>query len=196
MKKILISFILLLSVPLVSCSTIQVSEDFDPSTDFSSLKTFAWQSTEQEKTGDIRIDNPLLDKRIRESVNRSLSEKGFQTSDQSGHDFYVAYKMTIQRRIESDNVSTGIGVGFGTYGRRGGVGISTGGSVNEYDEALIVIDIINAEDNELLWRGTSTSRVSQHSTPEKTTEAINENIEKIMAQFPPGKKQEEGSNSD
>ncbi|MFC1862494.1 DUF4136 domain-containing protein [Thermodesulfobacteriota bacterium] len=185
MKKPLLSFILLLSIPLLGCSGIQVSQDYDISMNFSDLKTYTWQTTEQEKTGDIRIDNPLLDKRIREAVEHALIEKGYQNESQTKPNFYVAYKMTIQKRLETDNVSTGIGFGFGTYGRRGGVSVSTGGRVNEYDEALLVVDIINSENNELLWRGTSTSRVSQHSTPEKTTESINRTIAKIMEQFPP-----------
>ena len=179
-------FIMLCFIIFLGCSSVQVSQDYEPTTNFSNLKNYKWQSNEQEKTGDIRIDNPLLDKRIREAVDRSLSEKGYQSDNQSSYDFYVAYKMTIQKRIETDDISTNIGFGLGTYGRHGGIGISTGRRVNEYDEAMIVIDIFNSKDNDLLWRGKSTSRMSQHSTPEKTTEFVNKIIEKIMAQFPPG----------
>jgi hypothetical protein len=185
MKKYTI-LIMLCFIIFLGCSSVQVSQDYEPSVNFSNLKNYRWQSIEQEKTGDIRIDNPLLDKRIREAVDRSLGEKGYESDNETSYDFYVAYKMTIQKRIETDNLSTGIGFGFGTYGRHGGIGVSTGGRVNEYDEALIVIDIINAKDNDLLWRGKSTSRMSQHSTPEKTTKSVNKIIEKIMAQFPPG----------
>lgn len=184
MKKYII-FFMFYSIIFMGCTSAQVSQDYEPSANFSKLKNYKWQSIEQEKTGDIRIDNPFLDKRIREAVDRSLSEKGYQSSNQTNYDFYVSYKMSIQRRIESEDFTTGVGFGIGTYGRHGGVGISTGGRVNEYDETLIVIDIINSEDNELLWRGTSTNRMSQHSTPEKTTESVNKIIEKIMAQFPP-----------
>jgi hypothetical protein len=184
MKKYAI-FIVLCFIIFLGCSSVQVSQDYEPSADFSNLKNYKWQSSEQEKTGDIRVDNPLLDKRIREAVDQSLSEKGYQIGNQTSYDFYVLYKMTIKRRIDSDNISTGVGFGIGSSGSFGGIGINTGGRVNEYDEALIIIDIISAEDNKLLWRGKSTSRMSQHSTPEKTTESVNRIIEKIMAQFPP-----------
>ena len=166
MKKYTISIMLCLII-FFGCSSVQVSQDYEPSANFSNLKNYKWQSTEQEKTGDIRVDNPLLDKRIREAIDHSLSEKGYQSGNQTSFDFYVSYKMTIKRRIEADNINTGVGFGIGSSGSFGGIGISTGGRVNEYDQALIIIDIISSEDNELLWRGKSTSRMSQHSTPEK-----------------------------
>ncbi len=50
------------------CHSIQVSQDYDSSKDFSSLKTYEWQAKSQPKTGDIRVDNPLLDARIRSAI--------------------------------------------------------------------------------------------------------------------------------
>jgi hypothetical protein len=42
-----------------------------------------------------------------------------------------------------------------------------------------------ASNSDLIWRGTGTRRVSQHSDPEKRTKNINETVDKILAQFPP-----------
>jgi len=172
-------------VIFIGCSGIEVSQDYDVAADFSNLKTFDWYLAEQKKTGDLRVDNLLLDSRIRKAVDRLLAQKGYQRISQGTPDFYVGYKYAILTRIGSERVSTGIGFGFGGSGSFGGIGVGTGGDVREYDEGMLVIDITDTKNGKLLWRGTGTRRVSRHSDPEKITKEVNENVEKILAQFPP-----------
>ncbi len=169
----------------IGCSGIEVSQDYDVAADFTNLKTFDWYLAKQKKTGDLRVDNLLLDSRIRKAVDRLLAQKGYQKISQGTPDFYVGYKYAIFTRIGSERVSTGIGFGFGGSGSFGAIGIGTGNEVREYDEGMLVIDITDTKNGKLLWRGTSTRRVSRHSNPEKITKKVNENVEKILAQFPP-----------
>jgi hypothetical protein len=61
---------------LTACSSVQVNMDYDPTEDFSTYKTFAWLPKSSEPTGDYRIDNELLDARIRAAVDRNLQERG------------------------------------------------------------------------------------------------------------------------
>ncbi len=167
------------------CHSIQVSQDYDSSKDFSSLKTYEWQAKSQPKTGDIRVDNPLLDARIRSAINDSLSKKGYQKITQGRPDFNVAYKYQVRSKIESDNVKVGVGFGRGSRGRYGGIGVESGSNISQYDEGMLVIDLNDASKGDLLWRGTGTARVSQHSKPEEITKGVNEAVEKILSQFPP-----------
>ncbi len=178
--------LILLSVSIFfGCSTVQVGQDYDPAKTFSHLRTYDWQSKIQEKTGDPRVDNPLIDTRIRKAVDRSLMGKNYPKVSNGTPDFYVAYQFVIHRKIESDSLQSGVGFGFGSYGNFGGIGIGTGGDISEYDEGMLIIDIIDAKSGGLLWRGTGTRRVSLQSDPEKTTQNVNETVDKIMAQFPP-----------
>ena len=170
---------------LWGCHSIQVSQDYDTSKDFSSFKTYDWQTKNQPKTGDIRVDNPLLDARIRSAINDSLSKKGYQKITQGSPDFHVAYKYQVRRKIESENVGVGIGFGRGSRGRYGGIGIDSGRNISEYDEGLLVIDLNDASKGDLLWRGSGTARVDQHSQPEEITKRVSEAVEKILSQFPP-----------
>ena len=167
------------------CSTLIVSQDYDLKANFSGLKTYAWQSETHQKTGDVRVDNPLLHSRIRSAVDHFLLGSGYRKVSQGAPDFYIKYQYSIRSKVESDNLDGGVGFGIGTYGRHGGIGISTGGSVNTYDEGMLVIDIIASGSKDLIWRGTGTRRISQHSNPEETTKNVNEAVEKILAQFPP-----------
>lgn len=170
---------------LGGCSSMQVSQDYDLSRDFSSLKTYAWLNDSQPKTGDIRTDNSLLDTRFRSAISDALSKKGYQNVAQEKPDFYVAYTYQIESKIESNNVSVGMGFGRSSRGRHAGVGMNTGTTVREYDQGLLVIDLVDPSKASLLWRGTGTARVNPNAEPEKSVKEINEGVEKILSQFPP-----------
>ena len=170
---------------LGGCSSIRVSQDYDPSRDFSSLRTYAWQNESQPKTGDIRVDNSLLDARFRSAIDDSLSKKGYQQISEGKPDFYVAYTYQIESKIESNNVSVGMGFGRSSRGRHAGVGMNTGTTVREYDQGLLVIDLVDPSKASLLWRGTGKARVNPNAEPEKSVKEINEGVEKILSQFPP-----------
>jgi hypothetical protein len=172
-------------IVILCCSSVQVSQDYDPETDFAKLKTFDWQSETQQKTGDVRVDDQLIDSRIRKATERAFTTKGYQRVTQMTPDFYISYQYVIQQKIKTDNVRTGIGIGYGSRGRYGGIGVSSGADVSSYDEGLLVIDVIDSGSGKLLWRGKATRSVSSHSDPEKTTQAVNEAVEKILNQFPP-----------
>lgn len=172
------------AVILTGCSTVRVSQDYEPATDFSGLQTYQWLSTAAPQTGDVRVDNPLLDSRFRAAIDRNLTHQGFRkTNDEP--DFYIKYEYRIRQKIQTDNVGTSVGFGIGSYGRYGGVGVGTGSDVRSYDEGLVVVDLLAPDKEKLLWRGTATFRVPEHSDPEKSTEKVNEVIDKTMAQFPP-----------
>jgi hypothetical protein len=168
---------------LLACSSVRVSQDFDPAMNIEGLKTYAWKFETQEPTGDFRVDNPLLDGRIREAVDRNMAALGFQKLSDGTPDFLIVYQYVIQRKIASDRVQTGVGFGFGTWGSAGGIGVSTGSSVSEFDEGLMAIDFLEATSGTLLWRGSGSRRVNQHDDPAKTTQKINEMVDKIMAQL-------------
>lgn len=166
---------------LLGCSTVKVSQDYDPATDFSAYRTFGWFPGSQPQTGDIRVDNPLLDERIRKAVNRELIAKGYRRVTDQTPDVYVAYHLAIRTKLEADTVHTGIG--YGPYPYYGGVGYDTW--VRQYDEGMLVIDIADAKANKLLWRGVGTRRVTETKNPQKSTEVVNKTVAEILAQFPP-----------
>lgn len=168
---------------LSGCSSTSVKLDYDPGTDFSTLKTYAWQHAKQPETGDPRIDNDLMDDRVRRAVDQTLAAKGYRPTDPEGADFRVAYFVEYQRKLNSSSVS--VGVGRGSYGRYGGMGYSTG--ISEYDEANLIIDIIDPADEKTIWRGVGSRTAYSGSSPKKMTKIANESVAGILKKFPPGK---------
>jgi len=174
---------------ITGCTTIRVSQDYKPSITFTEMKTFAWKHAKQRKTGDVRIDSPFNDERIRAAVDKALTEKGYILSSERP-DVYVSYDYSIRSKIASTSNGPVIGFGFGTGGRNSamGFGVSTGNDVGQYDEGQLVIDLTDGITDDLLWRGTSTSRVDIQAAPERTSLLFYKMVEKNLAQFPPDKK--------
>ena len=166
---------------LTGCSSTSVRRDYDTSTDFSSLKTYAWQHAEQPQTGDPRIDNDLRDERVRQAVDRTLAAKGFRPAERDAADFLVAYYVEYQRKLNSSSVS--VGMGRSSYGRYGGMGYSTG--VSEYEQANLIIDIIDPDGDKTIWRGVGSRTAYSGSSPKKMTKIANESVAKILKKFPP-----------
>jgi len=178
-------FLILTSLLLAGCSGLRVSQDYAAGSDFRSLKNYAWHYDTQEKTGDIRIDTPLIDNRIRAAIDDTLKARGYRKVARDRADFHVAYQYGIRSRLESDQPQTSFGFGFGTYGRHSSFGISSGSDVRAYDEGLLIIDLLDARDGSTLWRGKGTRPVFIHSEPERVTRQINQTVHKILDQFPP-----------
>ena len=173
----------------LGCAGQQAYYDYDQSVDFGKLRRWAWLPHADEKpSGDPRIDNPLTRQRIESAVTRTLTARGYEKSSEDTADFRVGYLVTVEKNVSSGGVSTSFG--FGRYSGGSGVGVTIGGPstpLREYDEGTLFIDIKDPKSGDLLWRGSSTSRLGQADTPEQSEKVIDRIVEEILANFPPGK---------
>lgn len=168
---------------LAGCTSVSVTRDFDDSADFSALHSYAWKYAEQPKAGNSRIDNDLVDQRVREAVDAVLASRGYVKAEGGDADFQVAYFIEYKQRIGGSSVSFGIGTG--SMGRYGGVGYNTG--ISDYDEGYLTIDIIDPAREKTIWRGVGKRATYESSNPSKVTKIINKAVTRILAKFPPGK---------
>lgn len=170
------------AVVFTGCSSVYVNTDYDESVDFSRLKTYAWQHETQPQTGNPRIDNDLIDNRVRAAVDAELRAKGFVPAENREEaDVLVAYFIDFKQRIGGSSISFGIGAG--TYNRYGGIGYDT--SVSDYEEGHLTIDIINPATDKNIWRGVGRRTSYESSDPKRITRVINDSVSKILKKFPP-----------
>jgi hypothetical protein len=114
-----------------------------------------------------------------------MRAKSYQPVETFTPDFFISYHYNVEQKITSSGVSGGVALGRSSFGGFGGIGLSTGSDVRAYDQGTLLIDVTIPLGDKLVWRGTSTQSVSEHTSPEKSTANINETVEKILAQFPP-----------
>ncbi len=162
------------------CSGIKVDADYDPNADFQSLSGYAWlPPTERQNTGDPRVDNPLLASRVESAVDNELVFKGFRKVEDAEADFFVNFHVGVQSKVDVTSVPTTYG-----YGRWGGV-YATETRVDQYEQGTLLIDIIDREKDDLIWRGSGQSRVHEGGTPEERNERVRKAVAAILADFPP-----------
>lgn len=169
-------------VILGGCTSVQVSQDYDPALVAQRDQTWQWGQPAQPATGDLRVDNPLLNNRIRGAIQSHLA--GRHMAQNSQHpDLYIAYHLTIQPKLQSySSYST---LGMGGYYYPWSWDYDTGTHIYQYDECQLTIDIKAAETKSLVWRGTGVYRYRTYKTPAAAAEDMQRTVDRILAQFPP-----------
>jgi len=164
----------------------------DGKLDFSQFKTFQWvPSKAKDESGEsarqAQQTSGLIEERIKNAVISELTKKGMQ-SVTSDPDVYVVYHIGTQDKV--DITDYGYSYGYGRYGGvyggpygAGGGGIST----YNYTEGTLIIDMFDASNKQLAWRGSGTGVIDENPSPEKLTQNINTAVAAILSQYPPKK---------
>ncbi|MDX6183111.1 DUF4136 domain-containing protein [Flavobacterium sp. Fl-77] len=174
----LVPFFLLLI--LTSCSTVSVYSDYDKKVDFAPYKTYAFF-----KSGIDKVEISDLDKRrILRAIDDQMQAKGFTKSENPDLLINIFTKSREQVDVNQFNAGWGYGWGFGwnpfmMYGGQTTVSTST--------EGTLFIDFIDAKKKEMIWQGEGIGTLTKNV--DKKDEKVAEFVTKILAQYPPVKKQ-------
>ena len=175
MKKILILSLTVLI--LGSCATIDVATDYDKEVNFDKYKTYAFYKPgiDQAKISD------LDKKRILRAIDFELSQKGMVKSENP--DLLISIFTQTKEQVNVVQNNFGYGWGWNPYFWGGPGGVSSYTNV----EGTLFIDLIDEEQNELVWQGLGTDVLSQDM--ERKEEKIKEIVKEILKEFPPQKEE-------
>ncbi|HEY7114651.1 MAG TPA: DUF4136 domain-containing protein [Thermoanaerobaculia bacterium] len=168
---------ILVVAALAACSSITTSADYDKAANFSQYKTYAWKDTDQKQ-------NELVENRIKAAVDSQLQGKGLKKVD-SSPDLWVVEHVRLSEQTQISTFDSGWGYGWGWRGY-GGMGMSTT-TVDKIPVGNLIIDLVDAKDNQLKWRGTASKTLDPSASVDKKTEHVNEAVAKMFAGYPPGK---------
>lgn len=178
MRSIKSICILFLLAGAAGCSTVyDVQFDYNTKTDFANLKTYNWLPV-PEKTDIDSLDVV----RVQKAVNAEMQAKGLKmTSDNP--DFLIAEHLGKEDKVSVRDW----GYDYGPYaGYWGGYRGSMGGvSTFQYQEGSLILDFVDPQTKQLIWRGSAKAEVDDMRTPEKRETLINEAVQKILKNFPP-----------
>ena len=186
MRKAILFVVVAGVVLAVGCSSIKVRTDYDELVSFRDFRTYAWIEHESESKGDPAVSSPLTGRRIQNAVDSELIRRGYRRTDTGSPDFYIAYRIVSSRRM--DITSTGDPYGHRYYmgyrsSRYHGMGVDV--QTNHWLESTIVLDVIDASTNEVVWRGWATSDLDANPSPDRVSYYVERAIEKILREFPP-----------
>lgn len=170
-SPVLMSVLLLL---LSACTNTKYTDDYKSGTDFSGLKTYSWRA--------VTVDIGGIDKQFLQNLaDDQLRAQGFIPADNA--DFLVDLQV-FSRISAGGNTSIGIGIGM-PVGSHGGIGMSTGQTVGKgKQEGVIVIDITQANNNTLIWRGNAEG-IPLINFSLKAEQKLRESFNQLLTPFPP-----------
>ncbi len=179
-----------------ACSTpVKYSSDYQTSYNFDQVKSFAWYT----KDDSSHKGNDLIKSRIKSTVEQQLKEKGFVMTSEADADFYVNYGITTEKvlDIQQYNTYSGYATGFRYY--PWGTGLYPRGvygyqrydgtpetRVTQHTEGTLVLDMIEAKSDKIIWRGSATGHLKNQELPAKERDAlVDEVITGVLSEFPP-----------
>ncbi len=195
MKSILNTCLFFLGILLfISCAPVlNVTTDYNHSAVFANYKTYAmYQMSDKSSTV-----SQLNQSRIFNAVKAQMVTDGF-TEVASSADLLVNVTAVRSDKKSLQSTTTGMG-GYGAYGYGGfyrpygygGMGMGMGGISTTSTQVVntitgsIIIDIVDAKTNEIVWTGTGNKEIDKPA--DNPDQAISAAIATIMATFPPGK---------
>jgi hypothetical protein len=175
MNRYVIAMVLMLAPALVLAQ--KTSSDFDKTANFASFSTY------DMKEG-TPANDPLMDQRIVAAIKAQLAVKNL-TPSTTTPDLFVTYHASVEK--QQDITAYSMGGGPYGWGWGGGWG-QTDVRVNEIPVGTLVIDMVDAKKNQMVWRGMGTKELDPQAKAEKRDKNVNQAVEKIFKQYPPKEK--------
>ncbi len=160
------------------CSSITIQTDYDHTVNFNQLKQYQWLQRDQEMpaAGYEAIESSFIESKVKESVELTLQKRGYQERIEGEPDFYITYYTGLKGKLDVNDY------GY-DYGRWQSGLVDRYVTVDAVQEGLLMIDIISAEQRELIWRGWATGIIED---PKTAGQKIVNAVQKILEKFPPG----------
>jgi hypothetical protein len=171
----------LLAALFVSGCVSPTTVDYDRAAvaKFNDYKCFAIDTRESRSNYQDVVLSPIVDRRIEHAIGQNLRAKGL-SQDCAQPDFRVTFNTITKTKTEVND----LGVGATPFRRHPYFGYSGYSQIDidQYEQGTFIVDIIDAQSKELVWRGAYTKRLGW-SAP--TDEEVQKIIEEILANFPP-----------
>ncbi len=181
-SRVGLAALLLLCACLPACQTLSVRSDFDREVDFSAYRSFSWLSPPLRETAERSEDpfahNSLLDKRMRKVLDEELALRGLRPGAGDEADLRVDYHVVYSEKLVAHETRVG------HFHHRWGPPFlsSVDVDVSQIPQVTLVVDLIDARSEQLVWRGWSTGRDRDRSLDEAQLRAA---VAQILRRYPP-----------
>jgi hypothetical protein len=178
-KRRMIGALAWVAVALVAgacASTMTVSSHVDRALDISPYKTFDWGPADAVPTGDPRLDrDPFFKDEVQGAVEKQLAAQGIVLAPSGQPDLLVHYHANVARRIDVNRVDSSYG-----YCAAGECPAAM-----EYEAGTLVLDVIDARTNRLIWRGWAQRSVEDVlDDRDRMARLIREAVSRMLQRFP------------
>lgn len=172
MKKRVFASVVLTLLLSAAAFAQKINTDYDRSANFSNYHTYMWEKSPHPARG-------FWDQRITDAVDKELQAKGLTKVD-ANPDVWVVYSNSIHDQKEVIGTGYGFGPAWG-WGYWGPGPVTYNTWVTK--QGTLVVEIADAKDKELLWRGSAVDTISDNSN--KNINNLNKAVSKMFSYYPP-----------
>ncbi|MDF5662779.1 DUF4136 domain-containing protein, partial [Vibrio parahaemolyticus] len=122
-------------------------------------------------------------RRIEQGLAEQLEGKGLIKVN-SGGDLYVHHDIVEESELVSSGSSVSFGYGWNSFG----VITSSPERYKERKYGKLVVELVDAKANQVVWKGVSSRKLSESMSSEKRESLIQEEIAKMFESYPYGEK--------
>jgi hypothetical protein len=146
--------------------------DFTKSYPLQTLKTFAFKQ-QHRISRDPLANNDIWANDVRQAIRSDLRDHGIVEATNGNPDFYVAFYVGLKDRYDVNYMGYGLPV-FHRGFRTGWWGWPRGYDVwaVPYTESTVIVDVIDAHTNQLVWRGYDTGTLDTKNPDKTLTKAV------------------------
>ncbi len=175
---------------LVSCApSIAVKYDYDPKVNVRQFSTYRIEA-DRQRNADPIVGSNLNQRRIADALDLSLKARGYKPVTQGEADLVVRFFTDARdkQQIQSNNTMSPWGWGYGGWGMPNQV------YSRQYEENRVVINVIDARTNDIVWQGWATGQMNSRNKERDRDQAYRETVTSIMKNFPESAGQDYGVN--
>jgi hypothetical protein len=171
----LLHLALVAAVGAAGCASLQLNSYAARNTDFAVYKTYNWAASDRLATGDPRLDNnPFFRRALQSSVERRLTAKGLEKRETGHTDLALRYYAKVSQELD-----------VGPYDKEFRPCDAAECEPFVFDEGTIMIDLVDARTNRLVWRGWTKERIDGViDNQDRLEERIDKAVFRIIEQFP------------
>jgi hypothetical protein len=166
------------ALALASCaSTMSVSSHVDHTANFMSYRTYSWGPADALPTGDPRLDkDPFFKDQFQGAVEKQLALKGLALITSGNPDLLVHYHANISEKLDVSGID---------LPKAYCIGEGCQADVALYDAGTLVLDIVDAKTNKLIWRGWAQDAMKKMLDDQnEMAREIKQAVPRMVDQFP------------
>ena len=174
---------------LASCApSIAVKYDYDPKVNVRQFSTYRIEA-DRQRNADPIVGSNLNQRRIADALDLSLKGRGYKPVTQGEADLVVRFFTDARdkQQIQSNNTMSPWGWGYGGWGMPNQV------YSRQYEENRVVINVIDARTNDIVWQGWATGQMNSRNKERDRDQAYRETVTSIMKNFPESAGQDYGA---
>jgi hypothetical protein len=159
---------------LAACASLNVETQAAPEASFRDLETYAWLPN---PPADLTVQFPRIGRIVRESVDAEMQLLGYAEDPFGRPDFWVNTHVVDGR--------TDVRTTWAFYGPRyDWISVLVGPRIDVYNEGTLIVDLLEGESRDLIWRGVATAMVqgggrAQQDAERKVRKAVEEMLSKL-----------------